>query len=177
MALLAAAMITATFAVTVARADDEGGMQWNAVLAGRNERPTPRDTHAHGVAIFELSADGSSMHYKLIAANIENVIMAHIHLGNASVAGPVIVWLYPAGGPPAADPNGGRFDGVLAEGAFDASKFVGPFAGKPFSALTDNMTAGTVYVNIHTDDGVAPTNTGPGDFPGGEIRGQIKPAD
>ena len=28
-------------------------------------------------------------------------------------------------------------------------------------------------VNVHTDNGVAPANTGPGDFPGGEIRGQI----
>jgi len=26
---------------------------------------------------------------------------------------------------------------------------------------------------VHTNDGVAPTNTGPGDFPGGEIRDQV----
>lgn len=177
MALLAAALVTATFAVTVARADDETGLAWNAVLAGRNEQPTPRDTHARGVAIFELSADGTSISYMLIAANIENVIMAHIHLGGGDVAGPVIVWLYPVGGPPPAAPGGGRFDGVLAQGSFDATKFVGPFAGKPLSALLENMTAGTVYVNIHTNDGVSPADTGPGDFPGGEIRGQIKPAD
>jgi hypothetical protein len=30
------------------------------------------------------------------------------------------------------------------------------------------------YVNVHTNDGVAPTNTGPGDFPGGEVRGQLQ---
>jgi len=36
------------------------------------------------------------------------------------------------------------------------------------------MRAGNTYVNVHTNDGVAPTNTGPGDFPGGEIRGQIR---
>jgi len=29
-------------------------------------------------------------------------------------------------------------------------------------------------MNVHTDDGVAPANTGPGDFPGGEIRGQVQ---
>jgi hypothetical protein len=29
---------------------------------------------------------------------------------------------------------------------------------------------GGAYVNVHTDDGVAPSNTGPGDLPGGEIR-------
>jgi hypothetical protein len=27
---------------------------------------------------------------------------------------------------------------------------------------------------VHTNDGVPPINTGPGDFPGGEIRGQIR---
>jgi hypothetical protein len=35
------------------------------------------------------------------------------------------------------------------------------------------IEAGDAYVNVHTNDGVAPTNTGPGDFPGGEIRGQL----
>jgi hypothetical protein len=36
------------------------------------------------------------------------------------------------------------------------------------------MGTGGTYVNVHTDDGVAPPNTGPGDFPGGEIRGQVR---
>jgi hypothetical protein len=35
------------------------------------------------------------------------------------------------------------------------------------------MEAGNTDVNVHTHDGVDPTNTGPGDFPAGEIRGQI----
>src|SRR2546426_8456100 len=126
LALLAMALVTAAFAVTVARADDESGSHWNAVLAGINERPTPRDTQARGVAIFQLSADGESIHYKVIAANINNVIMAHIHLGDAETAGPVIVWLYPVGGPPPAAPRGRRFQRGFAQGDFDASKFVVP---------------------------------------------------
>jgi len=177
LTLLAMALVTAAFAVTVARADDQSGSEWNAVLAGINERPIPRDTHARGVAIFQLSADGESIHYKVIAANINNVIMAHIHLGDANTAGPIVVWLYPIGGPPPAAPGGGRFNGVLAESDFNAANFVGPLAGHPMSDLLENMTAGTAYVNIHTNDGVAPPNTGPGDFPGGEIRGQVKPTD
>ncbi len=177
LTLLAMALVTAAFAVTVARADDQSGSEWNAVLAGINERPIPRDTHARGVAIFQLSADGESIHYQVIAANIDNVIMAHIHLGDANTAGPIVVWLYPIGGPPPAAPGGGRFNGVLAESDFNATNFVGPLAGHPMSDLLENMTAGTAYVNIHTNDGVAPPNTGPGDFPGGDIRGQIKPTD
>jgi len=71
-------------------------------------------------------------------------------------------------------PNGGgRHDGVLAEGTFTAANFIGPLANQPMSALLAAMDAGNAYVNVHTNDGVAPTNTGPGDFPGGEIRGQI----
>ncbi len=177
MGLVVATLVLASVGWGVARADEESGTEWNAVLAGKNERPVPRDTNARGIALFELNPDGMSVHYKLIVANIQNVVMAHIHLGNASVAGPVIVWLYPVTGPPPAAPGGGRVQGVLAEGDFNATKFVGPFAGKPLGALLENMTAGTVYVNVHTDDGVAPADTGPGDFPAGEIRGQIKVAD
>ena len=51
---------------------------------------------------------------------------------------------------------------------------MGSLAGQPLSALIDQINAGNAYVNIHTNDGVAPTDTGPGDFPGGEIRGQIR---
>jgi hypothetical protein len=35
------------------------------------------------------------------------------------------------------------------------------------------MCAGNTYVNVHTDDGVAPPNTGQGDMASGEIRGQV----
>ena len=47
-------------------------------------------------------------------------------------------------------------------------------AGHPLSDLIDALRLGNAYVNVHTNDGVAPTNTGPGDFPGGEIRGQFR---
>ncbi|MGH9191210.1 MAG: hypothetical protein ACRDZ0_01905 [Acidimicrobiales bacterium] len=46
-------------------------------------------------------------------------------------------------------------------------------AGQPFSALVDAMLAGGTYVNAHTNDGLAPPGTGPGDLPAGEVRGQI----
>jgi len=105
----------------------------------------------------------------LIVANINNVVAAHIHSGAAGVNGPVVAFLagpFPAGS--------GRTDGVLAEGTITAANLVGPFAGHPLSHLVEAMRAGNTYVNVHTNDGVAPTNTGPGDFPGGEIRGQIR---
>jgi len=143
-------------------------------LKGRYEAPIARDTDAQGQAIFQLSDDGESMSYKLIASNIDNVIMAHIHIGDAQSAGPIAVWLYPGTAPPQAPNGAGRHDGVLVEGTFTAANFTGPLAGMPMSALLAAIADGKAYVNIHTNDGVAPANTGPGDFPGGEIRGQLE---
>jgi len=35
------------------------------------------------------------------------------------------------------------------------------------------LNSGNAYVNLHTSDGVDPVNTGPGDFPGGEVRALV----
>src|SRR5213594_129632 len=119
-----------------------------AHLAGENEVP-PRDTRAQGQAIFHLSKDGSSLEYRLIVANIDNVIASHIHVAPAGVNGPIVAFL---AGPFA--PGGGRTDGVLATGTITAANLVGPLAGHPFSDLVDAMNAGNTYVNVHTNDGV-----------------------
>jgi hypothetical protein len=128
------------------------------------------DSQAQGQAIFHLSEDGTALEYQLIVANIDNVVAAHIHLGEFGANGPVVAFLYGAVPVP---PGGGRTDGVLAEGTITAANLVGPLAGHPLSDLVKAMNDGGAYVNAHTNDGVAPTNTGPGDFPGGEIRGQV----
>ena len=69
--------------------------------------------------------------------------------------------------------GGGTENGVLSTGTITAADLIGPLAGQPLSALVDEIDAGNAYVNVHTNDGVVPTNEGPGDFPGGEIRGQM----
>ena len=74
---------------------------------------------------------------------------------------------------PIAPAGSGRVNGVLATGTITAANLIGPLAGQSLEALIDEIEAGNAYVNVHTNDGVGPTNTGPGDFPGGEIRGQI----
>jgi len=137
-------------------------------LNGGEEVP-PRDTNARGNAIFSLSDDGLTLSYKLIVANIDNVVASHIHIGPAGTNGPVVLFLF---GP--APVAGGLSNGVLAEGTATAADLTGPLAGQPLSALIDAMRAGNAYVNVHTNDGIDPPNTGPGDFPGGEIRGQIR---
>jgi len=145
-----------------------GGKNAAVPLSGAEEVPA-RATRARGTAVFNLSADGDELSYRLIVANIENVVQAHIHIGPAGQNGPFGVFLY---GP--VPPGGGRIDGVIAEGTITAANFVGPLAGLGMDDLVAHIVAGNAYVNAHTNDGVAPANTGPGDFPGGEIRGQIQ---
>ena len=62
---------------------------------------------------------------------------------------------------------------VLATGTITAANLVGPLAGQPLSALLAELRSGNAYANVHTNDGLGDPNTGPGDFPGGEIRAQL----
>lgn len=148
--------------------------------------PTPADSQAQGQAIFQISRDGLSFDYKLIASNIENITQAHIHCGAPGTNGPIVVWLYPGPTATSALPaGGGRHDGVLAEGTIvsGAALHVRPVPSSAscpggvssYADVLEKIRAGLAYVNVHTNlDGVAPFNTGPGDFPGGELRGQIR---
>jgi len=151
---------------------------FRAHLSGANEVPPPGVVNlslAQGQAIFNFNADESEIHYQLLVANIENVFQAHIHRGEPSVNGPVAVWLYPSTTPGAGPTGQGRVDGVLVEGTITEANLVNQ-AATGITTLQELMTAmesGTAYVNVHTNDGIAPTNTGPGDYPGGEIRGPI----
>jgi hypothetical protein len=69
----------------------------------------------------------------------------------------------------------GRIDGVLVEGAFTAANFINQVSTgvNTLDEMLELIKAGNAYVNIHTNDGITPTNTGPGDYPGGEVRGHI----
>lgn len=132
---------------------------FRAHLTGDQEVPAA-STNATGQALFKLSKDGSELSYKLIVANLDNVLMAHIHLAPAGMNGGVVVWLYPSGPPPQLIE--GTTNGILVEGVITSGDLVGSLAGGDLQSLLDNMAAGNAYVNVHT---VA--------FPGGEIRGQI----
>lgn len=145
----------------------EGVSSWmkktfTAHLKSINELPRGSIvSQGQGQAIFHLSEDGTSLQYKLIVANIENVTQAHIHCGNANQNGSVVAFLFGfvAGG---VDVNG-----ILAEGAITASDLRPAPASCPdldtFEELVERLRNGTAYVNVHTVL-----------HPGGEIRGQVK---
>jgi hypothetical protein len=139
-------------------------------------------TRATGEAIFHLSADGSTLSYKLIVSNINNVFMAHIHYEDGSI----ILWLYPnpnlvsasgqsaciavlSGGNPSACPGyvQGRSSGILAQGTLTAANLspadCAGCNGFTFQDLISAMMSGNAFVNVHTTQN-----------PGGEIQGTIQ---
>ena len=140
-----------------------------ARLSGGEEVPR-RLTDATGIATFQLSEDGTALSYSVNVADIENVFAAHIHCGPKHVSGPVGVTLF------SGTPGGGPISGTLATGTITAPDPGNACGWADLAAVVAAITSNNAYVNVHTNDGVAPPNTGPGDFPGGEIRGQLLPA-
>lgn len=161
------AMVTALAFGAVAPAASAQPTSFRAVLSGADEVP-PRDTLARGVATFRFAPDGTELGFRLVVANIQNVVAAHIHCGAPGVNGPVGVTLFSG-----AAPGGGRTDGILAEGTVTSPDPGNACGWTTLAAVMTAIETGNTYVNVHTNDGVDPANTGPGDFPGGEIRGQI----
>jgi len=145
--------------------DSQESRNFRAHLKGRNQ-PTPVDTRAQGQAIFQLSKDGTELKFKVIVANIENVIGAHIHNAPAGVNGPIVLSMVPdsANFPPAFIPDPGlTLNGILVEGTATAADLVGPLAGESLDAQITEIRNGNAYVNVHT------VQNRPG-----EIRGQIR---
>jgi hypothetical protein len=157
--------------------DDHGnhnGQRLAVTLLQGNNAVPPHDTHADGKVSVKLSADGQSMDYTLTVHDITNVTQAHFHMAAAGVNGPIVVWLFPNVKSTAALPGGGgTIKKLVMSGTFTAADFRNVLAGKTMADLVAAIQAGNIYGNVHTDDGVAPPNTGAGDFPGGEIRGQL----
>ena len=139
-----------------------------ATLTGGGEVP-PNASTATGNAEFTVNDDGS-ISYDIEVNTLRNVFAGHIHgPANTTTNAPVLVTLFP--GPGQAVPIA-LANGQLAQGTFTVAQIANPAVS--LDSLLTIMRNGNAYVNLHTNDGVAPTNTGPGDLASGEIRGQIR---
>jgi len=133
-------------------------------LTGAAERPTPVTTAAGGTfiaAVRDTATVGGKkdslavIRFSLSVTNINAATAAHIHAGGASVAGPVMVFLF--SGPTTSN----NFSGEIANAEIRrTSAFTAPFT---LDSVLARMRNGTAYVNVHTTAN-----------PGGEIRGQIQ---
>jgi len=128
---------------------------YRAHLSGDEEVPAV-DTNAVGQALFQLNSDGTELSFKLITANIDDVVASHIHCAPAGVNGGVGVTLF-AGAP------AGPANGILAQGSITAPDAGNGCGWADLAAVVAAIEAGEAYVNVHT---LAVGS--------GEIRGQIR---
>jgi hypothetical protein len=122
---------------------------FRAQLSPANEIPA-HSTGATGAA--GLSFENGVVSYSIEVHGISDITQSHIHSGNATVNGPVRVFLFRG-------PLSGPSEGVLVEGSFTAADVT----GVTFDELISQMRSGDAYVNVHTSQ-----------FPGGEMRGQVQ---
>ena len=121
----------------------------------------PNASTAHGTFQGILSDDGRTLTYTLTWTPFSSAVQfAHIHFAMRGVNGGIMAFLCGGGGKPACAAG-------LATGTITATDIVAvPAQGIAANDLVNFLrvlASGDAYVNIHT------TN-----FPGGEIRGQIK---
>ena len=141
---------------------------FRATMNGANEIPA-RTTTATGTADFSYLNDVLS--WTVTLNNITNISGAHIHIGSATESGGILLPLGTTGAGGTLTNSG--FTGSIARSAFAPP--ASPNDQVTFDQLLQRMRAGTVYVNIHTSDPNLSGNNTQGDYPGGEIRGQITP--
>jgi hypothetical protein len=123
-------------------------------------------TAARGSFKALVSEDDTEIAFSLDYDGLEGVpTVAHIHFGDRHSASGVAAWLCGGGGRPACPAPG---PGPEAFGTLVATDVVGPaaqgIAAGELAELLRAMRAGVTYVNVHSSL-----------FPGGEIRGQLRP--
>lgn len=127
-------------------AADGGGRPLSATLTGAAEVPGPGDPNAAGTADVRLNQGLRAVCFTVSWANVDGeVFAAHIHVGTADVAGPVVVTLFT-----------GSFSGT--DSVTDCVEGV---RGDLLKAIRQDPSA--YYVNVHSRPG----------FLGGAVRGQL----
>ncbi len=147
-------LVLSAFAGGAAKAD---GRTFTAKLEP-NRAILPGETKARGIAKFWLSGDGKTLDYKVDVFGIEAISQIHVHLGADATT--------PEGQhyhlPPTPDQHGHtvaflvnfaakgiKGNGTVAQGKLTAADLAGPGRNQPMNYLTDHMTKGWAYVNIH----------------------------
>ena len=114
---------------------------YTGILDAEQEVPS-NSSEATGLATFNLSKNAAEVNYFVVVDGLTGPIqMAHLHNAPAGENGGVVVNL------------GDGIDGNVISGSFDPTAFDG---------LLEDMNAGNIYINVHTEEN-----------PGGEIRGQL----
>ncbi len=157
----------AVLGVAASGAMADGSDRIRARLTGYQEVPVV-STAASGRFVADVAADGSSFDYELTYSGLQgNVLQAHIHFGQKSVNGAIVIWLCgttanpgPAG--TQVCPQSGTITGHVTSANVLTVATQQITAGELAEVLAA-MRAGVAYANVHTTIS-----------PGGEIRGQLR---
>jgi hypothetical protein len=143
----------------------------HARLIGYQEVPSV-STVARGEFVGQISPDDQFIDYELTFSGLQgDVRQAHIHVGQKSVSGGVVIWLCQTSfnqGPAGTQtcPQSGTIRGTIR--ASDVVAITGVNASQQIAAgelaeVLAAIRAGVAYANVHTNLST-----------GGEIRGQIR---
>jgi CHRD domain-containing protein len=165
MAAVVAVVLGLTVVTTTA---DEGTVSAKAKLSGFNETPVPKLTD--GTGTFTATINGGKLTYKLTFSGLSSdALMSHIHFAQPGVTGGVYIWLCGTTGAfagPAGTPTCPVKGGTVTGTATAANVLPIPtenLNAGDFAGALRILQSGDAYVNVHSVN-----------FPGGEIRGQVK---
>jgi len=169
LAVAAAGAVAAT-TVVAAQGDpghDHGSKVVRTSLTGYNEDPSALSTPARGSFTATIDQRDQEIRYVLQYEGLPTTAaQAHIHFGNPSQSGGISTFLCTnLGNGPAgtqACPTSGTVTGTItpADVIGPVGQGIGP---GEFRELVDAIEAHTAYVNVHSTQ-----------YPGGEIRGQLR---
>jgi hypothetical protein len=133
-----------------------GPITYAAELRGANEVP-PTGSSAFGSSFVTLDLINNNIAWEVNSSGIASATLSHIHRGPAAVSGPVIINFATS----ASQIPAGRTSGSAAIAAQQTANL----QASDLTALASASTVIGYYVNLHSTA-----------FPGGEIRGQLVPA-
>jgi CHRD domain-containing protein len=159
--VMAGLLVTATVA---------GAEQISALLTGYEESPAVSTT-GRGEFTATIAPDGDTIAYTETFSGLQApVTQSHIHVGQLSVNGSVVIFLCQTASNP--DPTGlapqcpqqGTVTGTItAANVIQGSQAPQQLKAGDLAAVVTAIRAGATYANVHTDLS-----------PQGEIRGQIR---
>jgi CHRD domain len=153
--------------------DDTVNVQGSIATTVSTTAPTTMtlgvSTPATGAVSFQVSSDGRSISVVGSLSKISNVSVIDLHEGAAGANGPTVDILLNPGSP-------GPTPRAPFETVIKAPYLTGPLTGKPLRALIKAMESGNIYVSVQTSNGADASGPFfPGNYPAGEIRGQVTP--
>ncbi|MDX1515719.1 MAG: CHRD domain-containing protein [Woeseiaceae bacterium] len=157
-----------------AHADDDRGLASRTAMSAAQEvQDPPVESGARATAVIRFSRDFSAAWVRIRFSGLQGAFTRlHIHCNVAGANGPVAIGLIDTVAPALDNSDvitlsGHRIFGKLTNAQFPDGESCEGVIGRPVNnivSLAAAADAGLLYWNLHTDA-----------YPGGELRGQLRP--